>query len=116
MDDQLCPGVIAFHFLEVAGPYAGVYVTLARPYVELTACDPGRVCAEEHVREEEYFLVFGYGLDDLDGVRRRAAVIALCLHLGGRVDVRNDDRARMLALPRPQLIGRYGVGKRAPRF
>ena len=42
-----------------------------------------------------------------------AAVVALGLHLGGRVHVRDDDRAGVLRLPLAQLLGRDRRGQRA---
>src|SRR3712207_7406867 len=43
-------------------------------------------------------------LDHLHRVGGGAAVVRLRLHLGGRVDVHDDDRARVLGLPGPQLV------------
>ena len=52
-------------------------------------------------------------LHDLDRVRGGAAVVGLRLHLGGGVDVHDDDRAGVLGLPRAQLVGGDRVGQRA---
>ena len=71
------------------------------------------VRAEEHVGEEEDLLVGRNRVDDLDRVAGRAAVVALRLHLGRRVDVRDDDGARMLRLPLAQLLGVDRRGERA---
>ena len=56
----------------------------------------------------------GIDCDDLDGVRRRAADVGLGLHRGRRVDVADDDRARVLGLPGPQLVGGDRLGEAAP--
>ncbi len=51
--------------------------------------------------------------DDVDRVGRGDAVVGLGLDLGRGVDVHDDDRAGMLGLPGPQLIGVDRVGERA---
>ena len=71
--------------------------------------------AEEHVGAEEDLRVGGDRVHDLDRVARRAAVVALGLHLGRRVDVRHDHRAGMLGLPRAKLLGIDRGGERAAR-
>ena len=50
---------------------------------------------------------------DLDRVRRGAADVGLRLHLGGGVDVGDDDGAGVLRLPRAQLVGGQRIGERA---
>ncbi len=93
---------------------AGVHVTLAHPDVHVLA--PGQaadVRAEEHVGEEENLLLGGNRVHDLDRVARRAAVVALGFHLGRRVDVGDDDGARMLGLPRLERVGVDRRGERA---
>ena len=67
--------------------------------------EPAHVRAEEHVGEKENLLVGGNRVHDFDRIARRAAVVALGLHLGRRVDVRHDHGAGMLGLPRAQLLG-----------
>ena len=85
-----------------SGIDAGVDVTLAHPHVDvLAARHAADVGAEEHVGQKEDLPVGGNRVHDLDRVARRAAVVALGLDLGGRVHVGDDDRARMLRLPRP---------------
>ena len=98
---------------EVRGVDAGVHVALAHPDVDvLPARHAPHVRAEEHVGEEEDLLVGGDRVHDLDRVARRAAVVALRLHLGGRVDVRDDDRARD-ARPSTRAAGRRRSWRRA---
>ena len=58
-------------------------------------------------------MILGNRLDDRLRVSGRAAVVALGLHLGGRVHVGDDDRARVLRLPRAQLVGGDRRGERA---
>ena len=99
---------------QVGGGDAGVHVALAHPDAHVGAAgDPLDVRAEELVGQEQHLAVGGDRLDDLDGVGRRAADVGLGLHLGGRVDVGDDDGARVLGLPGAQLVGGDGVGQRA---
>ena len=68
---------------------------------------------EEEVGQEQDLAVLGDRLDHGLRVARRAAVVALGLHLGGRVHVRDDDAAGMLRLPGAQLVGGDRRGERA---
>ena len=91
-----------------------MHVALAHPDAHVGAAgDPLDVGAEELVGEEQHLAVGGDRLDHLDGVGRRAADVGLGLHLGGRVDVGDDDGARVLGLPGAQLVGGDRVGQRA---
>ena len=93
-----------------------MHVTLAHPHVHvLPAGDTPYVRAEEHVGEKQNLLVEGNGVDDLDRVTRRAAVVALRLHLGGRVYVGDDDSAGMFCLPFAELFRIDGRRERATR-
>ena len=75
------------------------------------------VGTEEHVGSEQDLGVIAVlavdVLDDLHGVRGRAAVVGLGLHLRRGVDVHDHDRAGMRALPGSQLIGADGIRQRA---
>ena len=79
----------------------------------VAAGDPLDVRAEELVGQEQHLAVGRDRLDDLDGVGRRAADVGLGLHLGGGVDVGDDDGAGVLGLPGAQLVGGDRVGQRA---
>ena len=68
-----------------------------------------------HVREEQDLLVLGDRLDDGLRVSGRAAVVALRLHLGRRVHVRDDDGTGILGLPLAQLVCSDRGGQGAPR-
>ena len=99
-----------------SGIDAGVHVTLAHPHVDVLAPGhPPHVRAEEHVGQEEDLLVGGDGVHDLHRVARRAAVVALGLHLGRRVHVRDDDGARMLGLPLAELRRRRSSTRASSR-
>ena len=96
-----------------ARPDAGVHVTLARPDVHGATRHLLEVRAEEHVGQEQDLFVFGDRADHALGVAGGAAVVAERFHLGGRVDVRDDDRAGVLSLPGSELSGVDRRGKRA---
>ena len=91
----------------------GVDVALAEPDRQLAAGHLLEPEAEVHVRQEEDLLLRRDRLDHRLRVARRAAVVALRLHLGGRVHVGHDDRARVLRLPLAQLLGVDRGGERA---
>jgi hypothetical protein len=125
MDQELRVGMLVPHRRDVVGADAGVHVALPVPDVEagvaLRILGEAKLARDEgpepHVRAEEDL---GVGavlspdvVDDLDRIRRGAAVVRLGLHLGGGVDVHDDHRARVLGLPRPKLIGRDRVRERA---
>ena len=78
---------------------------------------PLDVGAEPHVGAEQdldVLAVLGADvLDDLDRVRGGAAVVGLGLHLGGGVDVHDDDGAGVLGLPFAQLVGGDRIRERA---
>ena len=67
------------------------------PDVQLAPRDLLEPETEEHVGQEQDLAVGRDRLDDGLRVAGRAAVVRLGLHLGRRVDVRDDDRARVLA-------------------
>src|SRR3954462_536607 len=88
-------------------------VTLAHPDVDVRAsAEPANVGAEKHVGEKQNLLLGRNRVDDFDSVARRAAVVAFSLHVGGGVDVGDDDGAGMLGLPCAKLIGIDGGGER----
>src|SRR5262249_9897476 len=66
----------------------------------------------ELVGKEENLAVGGDRGDDLGGIGRGAAHVGFGLHLGARVHVRDHRSARMLGLPRPDLIRRDAVRER----
>jgi len=98
---------------DVVRPDAGVHVALARPHLHLAARHALEVRAQEHVGEEQDLAILGHGLDHLAGVPRRAAVVRERLHLGCRVHVAHDDRARVLVLPAGERCGVDRRGQRA---
>ena len=117
--------MLGAHLGDVAGPDAGVHVTLPVPDVEagpsLGIVDQAGLALDErpqpHVRAEQDL---GLGtvllpdvLDDADGVGGGAAVVGLSLDLGRRVDVHHDHRPRVLGLPGDELLGGDRVGQRA---
>ena len=104
MHEQLGIGSLALPVLDVARADAGVHVALAEPDPELAAGDALEPETEKEVGQEEDLLVGRDRLDHADGVAGGAAVVALRLHLGSRVHVRDDDRTGVLRLPRPQLL------------
>ncbi len=89
-------------------------VALAQPDGELAAGYALEPHPEEHVGQEEDLAVGWDGVDDGPGVARGAAVVALRLDRGRRVDIRDHDRARMLRLPVTKLVGRDRIGERTP--
>ena len=99
---------------EVVAADRSVHVALAHPDVHVRATGLAlHVRTEELVGEEEDLTIGGDGVDDVDGVRRRAADVGLGLHRGRGVDVRHDDGTGVLGLPLAQLVGGDGVGERA---
>ena len=117
MDQEVGPGVRSPDRADVVGPDAGVDVALAVPHVHRATrassrrrrrgtCR-GRTGSRCRPRAREDVL------DDLDRVRRCAAVVGLGLDLGGGVDVHHHDRAGVLGLPFAQLLGGDRVGQRA---
>ncbi len=105
MDQKFRAGMSCALRVDVLRIDARMHVTLAHPDVHVLP--PGHsahVRAEEHVGKKENLLVGRNRVHDLDRVARRAAIVALRLHLGRRVDVTDHDRARMLGLPIPQLV------------
>ena len=92
--------------LDVARPDPGVDVALAHPDPERAAGHLLEPEAEVHVRQEQDLGVSRDRVDDRLRVAGRAAVVALGLHLGGRVHVRDDDSAGVLRLPGAELVGR----------
>ena len=113
MDEQLGVGRLGLPALDVGGPDAGVDVALAEPDPQLAAGHPLEPEAEVEVGQEEDLPVGRDRLDHRPRVPGGAAVVALGLHLGGRVDVGDDDRARVLGLPGAQLGGVDRGGERA---
>ncbi len=113
VDEQLRIRCLLRPAVDVGGTDAGMDVAFAHPDLELAAGHLLEPEPEVHVGEEEDLGVLGNRLDHRLRVARRAAVVALRLHLGGRVDVRHDDRARMLGLPLAQLVGVDRRGERA---
>ena len=113
MDEELGVGRLRLHALDVTRPDAGVDVALAHPDPQLSARDLLEPEAEVHVRKEEDLGVVRNRLDDTLGVPRRAAVVALRLHLGRRVHVGDDHRSRVLLLPGTELIRGDRRGERA---
>jgi hypothetical protein len=88
-----------------------MHVALTHPDVHVVAAGQAlHVRAEELVRQEQDRPVGRDGGDDRDRVGRRTADVGLGLDLGARVDVRDDDSARVLGLPGAQLVSRDGVG------
>ena len=117
VDEEVGARVRGAHLLDVARADAGVDVALAVPDVQRAPELPLDERAEEHVRSEQDLRVGAVlaqdVLDDGDGVRGRHAVVRHRLDLGRRVDVHDGDRARVLRLPRAQLVGSDRVGERA---
>ena len=73
------------------------------------------VGAEELVGQNRISRSAGIDCDHVDRVRRRAADVGLGLHRRGGVDVADDhDRAGVLGLPRPQLVGGDRLGEQQP--
>ena len=105
MYEQLGVGSLVLPALDVGRPDSRVHVALAEPDRQLAAGHLLEPEAEVHVRQEKDLLLGGDGFDHGLRISRRAAVVALRLHLGRRVHVRDDDRAGMLRLPFPQLLG-----------
>src|SRR4029077_10959836 len=99
MHEQLGIWRLGLPTLDVRRPDAGMDVALPEPDRQLAPGDTLEPEPEVHVRQEEDLAVLRDRLDDRTGVTRRAAVVALCLALGGRVHVRDDDGAGMLRLP-----------------
>jgi hypothetical protein len=112
VDEQLCVGRLGLPALDVRGPDAGVDVALAQPDRQLASGHLLEPEAEVHVRQEEDLLLGRDRLDHRLRVPRGAAVVALRLHLGRRVHVGDDDRARVLRLPVAQLRGIDRGGER----
>src|ERR1700752_5298129 len=103
MDQKVRAGVCRSHGGDVVGPDAGVNVAFPVPDVHTTARGPLDVGTQEHVGPEQDLRVVAVVavdvLDDLDGVRRGAAVVGLGFDLRARVDIHHDDRVGVLALP-----------------
>ena len=116
MDEEVGVGVRVGLGSQLVTVDPGVHVALARPDVDVVAAGlPFDVRAEELVRKEQHIAI---GIDrrhHVDSVRRRAADVGETLHLGGRVDVGDDDGVGVLGLPRPEVVGRDRIGERAPR-
>ena len=110
---------------DVVGADPGMDVALAVPDVEAGTAlgiveEPGLALdegAEPHVGTEQDLrlrpVLLPDVIDDLNRVRRGAAVVGLGLDFGRRIDVHDDDGAGMLGLPGAKLIGRDRVGERA---
>ena len=117
VDQELGARVLVAHARDVRRADAGVDVALAVPDVHPAAGHALDVCAEPHVGPEQDLGVVAVlapdVLDDLHGVGGGAAVVGLGLDLGRRVHVHDDQRARMLGLPRAELVGGDRVGERA---
>ena len=97
--------------------HGSVDMALAPPNVDvLPSGYLADVVAKEHVRQEEDLPALGNRLHDLDGIGRGTAVVAFGFHLGGRIDVGDDDCIRVLGLPGAKLVGVDGSGKGAPGF
>ena len=114
MDHQLGIGELGEAGLQVGGLDAGVHVALPHPHLQLASRLALHVGREEHVGEEEDLPVRGDRLHDLDGIGGGAAVVGLRLHLGGGVDVGDDDGAGVLLLPGPELGRGDAVRQGAP--
>ena len=114
MDEQLCRRCRLDSLAELLTRDAGVDMALSEPHVEV--CPTGLASdmrTEELVGKEQDLAVGGDRRNDLDGVRRRAADVGLCLDLGRCVDVRDHGGAGMLGLPAAKLLGRDAVRQRA---
>jgi hypothetical protein len=99
---------------EAGGVDGRVHVALAHPQVHPPAGLALDVGSEEQVRQEQDLPVLRDAPHDIDGVRGRAADVGLRLDLGRGVHVGDDDRAGVLGLPGPQLLGGDGGRERAP--
>ncbi len=99
--------------LDVLRADARVDVALAHPHHQLAARDLLEPETEEEVGQEQDLLIGRDRLDHAARVAGGAAVVALGLHLGARVDVRDDDGPRVPRLPGAQLVGRDRGGERA---
>ena len=112
------PGARRASRVDVARADAGVDVALAVPDVHRAGRAPSRRRRRATCRGRRGSRVSGAVLgedvlDDLDGVRRRHAVVGQRLDLGRRVDVHDGDGAGVLGLPGAQLVGGDRVGQRA---
>ena len=95
VDEQLGVGRLVLPALDVGRPDARVHVALAHP--DRSACGPVTRSSQRPRKRsgrKRISLVAGDRLDHGLRVARRAAVVALGLHLGGRVHVRDDDARR----------------------
>ena len=91
--------------IDVLRIYPGVNVTLSHPHVHvLPASHATNVCSKKHVREKENLRIRRDRVYDLDRVSRRAAVIAFGFYVRCRIHIGNNHCARMLRLPRSQLV------------
>ena len=57
---------------------------------------PLDVSTEELIGKEQHLAVLRHARHDLNRIGRRAAEVGLCLHLGTRVDVGDDDGTGVL--------------------
>jgi len=110
MDQHRRPGVLRAPGRDGLGGDPLVGRAEARPQHEGASGLPLHVTAEVLVGDEEHLPVGGQALHDLDGVGRGAADVALRLHLGGAVDVADDQRPGMLLLPGAELRAVDHVG------
>ena len=94
MDHELGAGVLGAHGGDVGRADARVDVALAVPDCMRRPVRARRRRPATCRAEQDLHVVAVLGadvLDHLDGVRGRAAVVGLRLHLGRRVDVHDDD-------------------------
>ena len=111
VDEQLGVGRVGLPALDVRGTDAGVNVAFAEPDLQLAPGDALEPEAEVHVGQEQDLAIGRDRLDHRPRVAGGAAEVAFGLHLGTRVHVGDDDRARVLRLPRAQL-GRVDRGRK----
>src|SRR5439155_1596173 len=104
VDEQLGVRRLSLPALDVGRTDAGVDVAFPEPDGQLSTRHALEPDAEEHVGQEEDLAILRDRLDHGLCVSGGAAVVALRLHLGSRIHVRDDDRARVLGLPLPKLL------------
>ena len=89
-----------------------VHLAAALPGDDLHLGLRGDVAREIFVGQEDHF-VRAEALDHLHGVRRRAADVALRLHVGGGVDVGHDRHAGKTLAQQAHVVAGDGGGERA---
>src|SRR5581483_61685 len=105
MQQELGVWMLPANVIDSLGTDARMDVAFAHPNVHRSTGDPLEMCSEKHVRAEEDFSILWNASDDCFCIAARTTVVRLGLDLSTRVDIRHDDRVRILAFPRTQLVG-----------